>query len=39
MDPEGLKMNDKIYVRYGEMIKPIAYSKQSINQIYRNRLK
>ncbi|TKV46177.1 hypothetical protein C1I58_23505 [Bacillus sp. PIC28] len=45
MDPEGLKMNDKLYNRYGEMIQPIAYSKelfkekQSDNQIHRNRLK
>ncbi|PFE07170.1 TIGR02679 domain-containing protein [Bacillus cereus] len=45
MDPEGLKMNDKLYSRYGEVIHPIAYSKelhqeqQSDKKIHLNRLK
>ncbi|MDP7979705.1 hypothetical protein [Bacillus multifaciens] len=45
MDPKGLKMNDKLYSRYREVIQPIAYSKelhreqQSNKQIHRNRLK
>lgn len=45
MDPEGLIMNDKLYSRYGEVIQPIAYSKelhqeqQSDKKIHLNRLK